>query len=293
MLSIENLQVKFQDKLVLDIDRKIEIKKGDKIGIVGSNGAGKTTLINTILGLNDYTGSIKTDLKDEEVVTHMQFNEFVDTMSIKNVMEAILNTSIKTNKKLMDLIEDFDMKEHLNKKYKVLSGGQKQRFTLIMVLYKEGKLTFFDEVTTGLDFESRQKLMEKIKSWYNNEEDTVCLVTHYYEELEQLVDKILLLDKGHVIDFDYKDVLFNKYCGRALIVVENNEFSQKVLNSYKKISSPNHLIALPVLNEEEELKVINKLVENDIDFRRTTNDIEIMTINAKEMFYKNGGIKND
>lgn len=57
--------------------------------------------------------------------------------------------------------------KNLKKKYKELSGGQQQRLTLIMVLYADAPITFFDEVTTGLDFETRQ-LMDKIRQWYKN-----------------------------------------------------------------------------------------------------------------------------
>lgn len=92
---------------------------------------------------------------------HMQFNEYTDSMPVKYVMEAILDTTISRNQKLRELIEYFEFGECLKKKYSKLSGGQKQRLTIILVMMQEAPMTFYDEVTSGLDFETRQRLMEK------------------------------------------------------------------------------------------------------------------------------------
>ena len=72
-------------------------EEGERIGIIGSNGAGKTTLIKAGLGLVKYRGSITTELKPEEMAVHLQFKEYVNTMSVKHIMETVLHTSIRKN----------------------------------------------------------------------------------------------------------------------------------------------------------------------------------------------------
>lgn len=101
----------------------------------------------------------------EQIAAHMQSNEYTDSMATKYIMEAILQTRISRNQKLQDLIQYFEFEDCLRKKYSKLSGGQKQRFTIIMVMMQDTPLTFYDEVTSGLDFETRQKLVEKMVSW--------------------------------------------------------------------------------------------------------------------------------
>lgn len=165
LLSIENLTVSYEKDVALQIESPILIEEGDRIGIIGSNGAGKSTLIRSILGLVNYQGSIQTRLTMEQIATHMQFNEYTDSMATKYIMEAILQTRISRNQKLQDLIQYFEFEDCLRKKYSKLSGGQKQRFTIIMVMMQDTPLTFYDEVTSGLDFETRQKLVEKMVSW--------------------------------------------------------------------------------------------------------------------------------
>ena len=284
LLKIENLTVQFGKCTALDIRTPICIEKGDRIGIIGSNGAGKSTMIKSILGLVPYQGMIRSSLKPEEIATHMQFNEYTDSMPVKYIMEAILQTKISKNKKLQDLIDYFEFEECLKKRYSKLSGGQKQRFTIIMILMQDAPLTFYDEVTSGLDFETRQKLVEKLVEWYRGKDSSLCMVSHYYEELEQLADKLLILDKGRVVDYGYREELFQKYCKRAVIVLDACEKNEKLTNDYKKLASPEHLIVLSCTTEEEEQEIIRRMVRHNVNFKRSNQDIESIYINAKQAY---------
>lgn len=284
-LTIENLTVKYGAEVALQITEPLTICEGDRVGIIGSNGAGKSTLIKSMLGLVNYQGTIRTDLTPKQMATHMQFNEYTDAMPCKYVMEAILDTKVSKNPKLQELIAYFEFEDCLRKKYKRLSGGQKQRFTIIMVMMQDAPLTFYDEVTSGLDFETRQKLMEKLVDWYAGKTSSLCIVSHYYEELEQMTNKLLILDKGKVIDYGDKERLFRKYCGRAVIVFEASPRSQALVKGYRKLASPAHLTALSVRDEAEELAVTRLLLDNDVNYRRSNNDVEIMYSNAKNAYY--------
>ena len=286
MVTIKNLEVKYGKQIALCIKSPITFEAGDRVGIIGSNGAGKTTLVKSMLGLTNYNGTIHTNLKPEEMSAHMQENNYVETMAVKYIIEAILNTKIKRNKVLQDLIAFFNFEACLNKKFSALSGGQKQRLTIILVLIQDAPLVFFDEVTSGLDFETRQQLMNKITQWYENKEVTICIVSHYYEELEKLANKILILDNGKVVDFGSKEALFKKYCGKSTITIENTKRNEELTRSLPKILAPDHLIAISCLNLEKELEIVKLLIDENVNFKRSNSDIEIMSINAKARFNK-------
>lgn len=285
LLTIKQLQVKYGDQTALQINSPLSFEKGERIGVIGSNGAGKTTLVKAILGLTNYEGRIVTQLKPEQMAAHMQSNAYVTTMPVKQIMETILNTKIKDNKELQDLIGFFEFEQCLSKRYKALSGGQKQKFTIIMIMMQKAELTFYDEVTSGLDFETRQKLMEKLVEWYRDKEDSLIIVSHYYEELEQLADKILLLDQGKVIAYGKTEELFKTYCGDAIFILENNLTNWNLTQEFRTLKSPNHLLALSCSNREEEKRLLSLLVDNNVNFKRSNSDIEIMSINAREQFY--------
>lgn len=284
LLKIENLTVRFGKYTALDISEPICIEKGDRIGIIGSNGAGKSTLIKSILGLVPYRGTIRSRLKPEEIATHMQFNEYTDHVPVRYIMEAVLQTHIAQNQELRDLIDYFEFGDCLKKKYSKLSGGQKQRFTIIMILMQDAPLTFYDEVTSGLDFETRQKLVEKLVEWYQGKDSSLCMVSHYYEELEQLAYKLLILDKGRVIDYGYREDLFQKYCKRAVIVLDASEKNQKLICGYRRLASPEHLIVLSCASEKEEQEIITCLIEHNVNFKRSNHDIESIYMNAKKEY---------
>lgn len=293
LLTIENLNVQFGKYTALDIRTPISIERGDRLGIIGSNGAGKTTLIKSILGLVPYRGSIQNTLKPEEMATHMQFNEYTDSMAVKYIMEAILQTKVSKDKKLQELIAYFEFEECLKKKYSKLSGGQKQRFTIIMILMQDAPLTFYDEVTSGLDFETRQKLVEKMVEWYRGKDSSLCIVSHYYEELDQLANKLLILDKGKVIAYGDKDALFQKYCGRSVIVLDANEKNQKLTEGFKKLAAPAHSIVLSCQGEADEIEAADRLIRENVNFKRSCNDIESIYMNAKRSYEVNADKQED
>ena len=285
LLTIHQLQVKYGQHTALEITSPISFEKGERVGIIGSNGAGKSTLVKALLGLVPYHGTITTPLSPEQMAVHMQFNEYVTTMPVKYIMETILNTKIRQNKELQELISFFDFEPCLSKRFNNLSGGQKQKFTIIMVMSQKAELTFYDEVTSGLDFETRQRLTEKLAAWYQDKKDTLLIVSHYYEELEQLADKILILDKGKVIAYGKKEELFRTYCGKVVYILENTPQNRELSTGLPTLKSPDHLIALSCTDQKMEEKIMSLFIINNVNFKRSNSDIEIMYINAREQFY--------
>ncbi|MGX7196507.1 ATP-binding cassette domain-containing protein [Enterococcus olivae] len=278
MMTIEQLKVVYPATVALDIREPLEIKATDRIGIIGSNGAGKTTLIKACLGLIKYQGKISSQIKPEEMAVHLQFNHYVDTVSCKVILEAILATSYKTNERLQELVGFFDFENNLRKKFKDLSGGQKQRFTLILVLMQDAPITFFDEVTTGLDFETRSALIQKILEWYEDKQSAILFVTHYYQELEKLTNKLLILHEGKVIAFDSHRVLFKKYCGHSVITFDEEE--QLELTGYRQLLAPKNTVAIACDDQKQELTLTRLLIEKGMNFKRSNQDIELLALNA-------------
>lgn len=286
MINIKHLKVNFDELVALDIDHSLEIVEGDRVGIIGSNGAGKTTLIKAILGLVDYSGQVDLKIKPEAIAVHMQSNEYLDTVPIKTIMEAILGDKLENNPTAMEMIRFFDFESCLKKRYKNLSGGQKQRLTLILVICQNSPLTIFDEVTSGLDFETRERLMDKLIDLYQDKETTLLFTSHYYTELERLAEKILFLDKGKVIDYGRKEELFQKYCGNSILIFPEKELQEELIAQHRRIYGPKDYCVLSCQSEAEEMTIIEKLIQANINFTRSNNNIEVMTINAKANYYK-------
>lgn len=108
LLRINQLLVKYGDQTALRIESPVCFERGERIGVIGSNGAGKTTLVKALLGLVPYQGKVITELTPEQMAVHMQSNRYVRTMSVRHIMETILNTRLRKDKELQRLIDFFE-----------------------------------------------------------------------------------------------------------------------------------------------------------------------------------------
>ncbi|QPK94179.1 ABC transporter ATP-binding protein [Actinomyces sp. zg-332] len=278
MINIKNLQVSYGKNIVLNIGTEVKIDDSDIVGVIGSNGAGKTTLINACLGLVPYKGKIDFSVPRSDIAVHLQENHYMGTVNVKNVLKGLLGVTPGKDAKLDELVDYFDFKTCLSKKYSELSGGQQQRLTLIMVLYKDAPITFFDEVTTGLDFETRQQLMEKISNWYANKDASVLMVTHYYDEIERLANKLLILDKGRLVKYGKIDDLFAEYIGYSAVIVSGLKDSD--FKDFNVIVAPENKVAVRCDSPEDEKRIYDYLLQKQANFERTNRDIELIYLNV-------------
>ena len=281
MIHINNLQVRYGSHLALDLQTPITIQEGERVGIIGSNGAGKTTLLNALLGLVPGRGDYRVNAPIEQIAVHLQQNNYATTMAVRHIIEVVTGSKIGRDPKLDELIEFFGFGPSLRKRFQHLSGGQKQRMTLILVLYQDAPLVFFDEVTSGLDYESRQALVELLAAWYDRSKTTLCYITHYYEELETLVDKILYIDEGKLVTYGDKEALFRRYCGRSVYVMSRSAEHEQLAEGFTELHAPPHLIALSSPDLATDQAITERLNRADVSYKRSTSDVEIMSTNAK------------
>ena len=280
MIAIDHLQVRYNTTLAVDIQTPLRVARGERLGILGSNGAGKTSLVNALLGLIPAQGSYQLAVGPQEIGVHMQANAYAETMAVRHIIETILDAPLAKLPQTQELIEFFDFGDCLRKRYKQLSGGQKQRLTLILVMSQEMPLVFFDEVTSGLDFETRQRLIEKLVTWYGERDTTIVMISHYYEELENLVDTVLYLDSGQVVATGRKEALFQQHCGRTVVTLAASDENRRLLEGFELLRAPEHTLAVTCPDNATEARLTTLLREANIDYKRSTNDLEIMSINA-------------
>lgn len=197
MINIKELKVRKGNNTILDID-KLCLKENKLIGIWGENGAGKSTLVKCILGIEDYEGIIEFEVNKSNVQVIMQTNHYPAYAKVKDIILLILD--IKTLNPVMDFIKYIDFESCLEKEVGVLSVGEYQKLNLVLVLNLNPTLLIVDEVTTGLDYSSRNKIIEYIKKYLDDHDCGFLIISHYPEELERLTKKTIILDKGRLID---------------------------------------------------------------------------------------------
>lgn len=267
VIKIENLKVSFNGINILELKQKIEIKNGDIVGIIGANGAGKSTLVNCIINKISYEGEIKRNFRKDDLGIQFQKNSYNKLMKVFELIQIVTGKR-KFEKRLKKSISDFQLNSILNKKIGNLSGGESQILTLFLMLYLNPKLLIFDELTTGLDYQKRVKLLKTVKNYSEN--NTVLTITHYFEELQDWANKILVLDKGKSIFFGTIEEFKQEYFHYSIIKVkyENNIiFNYDIFEGLKVIKNfDEDSNGIVTMNLEEQNNIINLLSGKGIVF---------------------------
>ena len=212
MLAIETRSLLKRYRDVTAVDRlDLEIRQGELFSLLGVNGAGKTTTIKMLTGLTKPTagdalvGGYSIRKEPEKVKGRIgvspQETAVAPNLTVKENLELICGihgfSGEKTEKKLRELTEKFDLETVLGRKAGKLSGGWQRRVSIAMALISEPEILFLDEPTLGLDVIARHELWELIRDLRGR--ITIILTTHYMEEAEALSDRIGILKNGRLL----------------------------------------------------------------------------------------------
>ncbi|MFH1187799.1 MAG: ABC transporter ATP-binding protein, partial [bacterium] len=225
-IRVNNLSFSYGQNEVLK-NISFEIKKGQRIGIVGLSGAGKSTLMKLLLKeVENYCGEIMIDdiplknIKRASYLKHigvvLQETEVFNFTLADNVTIAGQGKQNKEElKKSLDIahVSDFTaklpngIKTYIGEKGVRLSGGEKQRLGIARAIYRQPKILFLDEATSHLDSESEKKIKDSLHKFFQN--ITAVVIAHRLTTIQEM-DKILVLEKGKIIEEGNYNQLFNK-----------------------------------------------------------------------------------
>lgn len=227
-INLENIFFKFPNTSNYIInDVSLSIKKGEKIGIIGSSGSGKTTLINILLKFhNNYQGAIKIDdsvLSNQHIKSWRKLIGYVKQdiflMDASIIDNITFNDSKPDDKRLKDAIEQSSLASFINnlpeglntrigERGSSLSGGQKQRLSIARSLYRNAEILIFDEATSALDNQTEQEVSEAIDK-LSNTQKTIIIIAHRITTLKNC-DRIYELKDGKIVAVhQYSDLIKN------------------------------------------------------------------------------------
>ncbi len=220
MLELKNIVKSFGNTTILN-DISISIQNSEIVSILGASGSGKTTLLNLILGIYKpdsgsiiFDGNNITNTVMQERGFNIVFQDyalFPNLNAYKNITYGLRNFKDRSTKEEVDsLIELLDLKEHLDKKIDMLSGGQKQRVALARTMVMKPKILLLDEPLSALDGVIKESIKEKIVTIAKDFKLTTIIVTHDPEEALTISDKVLIINKGKIEQFDSPENIINE-----------------------------------------------------------------------------------
>ncbi len=212
-----------------------QIREGEMVGYIGSNGAGKSTTIKMMCGiLNPTDGQVLIDgmepykkrkqvAQNIGVVFGQKTQLWWDIQLIESfkVLKEIYQISDEDYKERMEFLEGvLGLSEFLKQPVRTLSLGQRMRADLAASLLHNPKVLFLDEPTIGLDVLVKEKIREAIKEMNRKYNTTVILTTHDMADIENLCNRIIIIDEGSVIyDGDLLSIK-NKFGDLRTVTIE-------------------------------------------------------------------------
>ena len=188
-------------------DISFSVKKGEIYGIVGPNGAGKTTTIESLVGLRKPDGGTisilgmnpqtSSQALGNRIGTQLQQAALPDRMKVWEALDLYASFYKKTVP-WEPLLEQWGLADKRDAKFDDLSGGQKQRLFISLALLNDPEIVFLDELTTGLDPQARRATWDLVRA-VREQGKTVVLITHYMDEIEELADRMAIIDQGRII----------------------------------------------------------------------------------------------
>jgi len=209
-----------------------DVADGEIFGLIGPNGAGKTTTMECVEGLRKPDrGTISVlGLDPVRDVYRLQERIGVQLQQAQlqkriKVWEAVYLWASLYRKKPADgdrLLEQLGLTEKRDAWFMTLSGGQKQRLFIALALINDPDVVFLDELTTGLDPQSRRAIWDLVRG-IRARGKTVFLTTHLMEEAERLCDRVAIIDHGRIIDIDTPVRLVARHCPERTIEIATDD----------------------------------------------------------------------
>jgi ABC-2 type transport system ATP-binding protein len=213
-------------------DVSFDVHHGEIFGLIGPNGAGKTTTMECIEGLRtpDRGGISVLGLDPFRQVYKLQDRIGVQLQQAQlqkriKVWEAVDLWASLYRKKAVDgerLLAQLGLTDKRDAWFMNLSGGQKQRLFIALALINDPEVIFLDELTTGLDPQSRRAIWELVRG-IRERGKTVFLTTHLMEEAERLCDRVAIIEHGRIIDIDTPERLVARHCPERTVVLATDD----------------------------------------------------------------------
>ena len=277
-VSFNNVTKEFKNKAVLK-GVSFNIEAGDIYGLIGENGAGKTTILKLIVNLLKPTsGNIQVlgkEIKKDSYDYLRNIGALIDEPVFYKKLTLYENFKVHCEylgfydeEKLESVLKRVGLHNKKGKKIKELSFGEKQRLAIAYALITEPELLILDEPTNGLDPIAIVELREILLKLNREFNTTIIISSHAINELETLVNKVMFLKNGEIVENGLLEEIKEKCSVYIEIEVEDSSKALAILEKELNIRN------MKLINKgtirvyealEERKNILSTLVKNDVE----------------------------
>lgn len=264
MLETIELRKVFKGKTAVE-EVSLYLEKGESVGLLGPNGAGKSTTISMISSLllptsGDVRLNGKSVLKNPQDIRKVLgvvpqeialYNELSAYENLKFFGRIYKLKGSHLESKIQEVLEMVGLRERQKELIKAFSGGMKRRINIAAALLHDPQIVIMDEPTVGIDPQSRNHILETVRLLNREKGTTVLYTSHYMEEVEQLCNRMYIMDHGQIIASGTQDELRRILSGEDTLLIQLNEPSPKLVQE---------LLVLDAVRQVEETESGLKLI---------------------------------
>lgn len=250
MLETVELSKSFKGNLVVD-GVNLFLEQGESVGLIGPNGAGKSTIISMISSLlvpshGDVRLNGKSIIKHpqnirkvlgvvpQEVALYGELSAFENLMFFGRIYKM---RKKELESKIQEVLEIVGLLERQKELIKTFSGGMKRRINIAASLLHDPQIVIMDEPTVGIDPQSRNHILDTVRLLNREKNITVLYTSHYMEEVEQLCNRMYIMDHGKVIASGTKEELGRILSNEDTILLELETYEEALIEQFLAMES--------------------------------------------------------
>ena len=287
IVEVSQIAKSFGDtKAVRDVT--FSVNPGEIFGMLGPNGAGKTTTIRIMLdifkpdqGEVSIFGGSMTEEKKERIGYMPEERGLYQDISLNKCLiylgslKGLSKADVET--RLDPLLERFDLADHKQKKVKELSKGMQQKAQIINTILHQPDLIIIDEPFTSLDPINTQMVKDVMRELRENG-TTIIMSTHQMHQVEELSDRIILINEGRDVLYGDLDEIRRSYAGNAVLICATGDLP--VIKGVEQSLSSNGAVKLILETGTNPQDVLHRLSEENVVIEK----FEIAVPNLDEIF---------
>ncbi len=286
----ENITKKFGAQMAVD-DVSFSVETGEIFGLLGPNGAGKTTTIRIILdifkpdaGKVAVFGGPMNEEKKARVGYLPEERGLYQDIPLERCLVYLATlkglSESESHQRIGSYLERFDLAEHKRKKIKELSKGMQQKAQLISTLVHRPDLVIIDEPFSGLDPVNTQMVKDLLVE-ERNRGVTIVMSTHQMHQVEELCDRLLLINEGKLVLYGSLEGVRSNYATQAVLVGSHDPLPEIIAGTEgrQKMNGVTKLMLSPGSTPQD---VLRSLVSQNIQIEQ----FEIAIPTLDEIFIK-------